>query len=89
MTPEERVEEVKRIIGKTIFDMMADYQTYTELEYGEAVLKALKGMIGIISEDQSLPEINPHLRNCNEGCSDPYVAQLDMLNQGWRRIIND
>ncbi len=46
-----------------------------------------KPLLAVLDKDQTLPEFDPHERNCEEGCSDPYVLQENMLGKGWRRVI--
>jgi len=94
MTPEERIEEVKMAIHQPLIAYLNDKISLFEATEQILNLKDSKGkMIGIISEDQSLPlnpirtvmyDTNVFKVGRKSGYSE---AQQDILNQGWRRII--
>jgi len=45
-------------------------------------------LVEVKHPDQSVPEIDPHNRNCEEGCMDPEIAQQDMVSHGFIKVIN-
>jgi len=73
------IQELTRIHNQTVLG--------SAVFYFDVATKLLQ-LVEVKHPDQSVPEIDPHNRNCEEGCMDPGIAQQDMLSQGWKRCIN-